>query len=167
MRVFVGLLFSFLILVTPAWAFVIGVSPTTQNVCVAAGENASITFMLQTAGTNRTERLSVSILNLTWVTAASYADIPPAALVEFPVFVSPPAELTEGMYAATLYICAMPPEASGIDVVPCLMPEVHVNVSSACAIAKPDYTWLKSLLLLTAAILIGIFFVRARPKTRR
>jgi len=124
------LLMLFAIIAAPVYSVVIGVSPNVKNLCMVPGENATAIFTVSSAS-NRTETLSIQVMNLSWVTGDKRVSIPSMSGVPTTFYVET-AGLPEGMYTTDLYYCAEPIVAS-IPVKSCIKSQMNVNLSYACS----------------------------------
>jgi hypothetical protein len=154
-----GLLF-FLLLATSASAFVIGVTPAGQTICVASGQTQSAVYRIASTS-NLTEELNVTIMNLTWVAAARTVYVPPDTQLPFIVAASPPHDLAEGMYETEIALCTPGGTMGNITVQSCLGPKLAVNVSAECfritgEVVKRWFIWTALALIIFLLAVLGI-----------
>ncbi len=171
MKMFLGVLSAVLLfaaLVSPAFSFVIGVSPADQTVCVAPGQAEAAKYYLSSTS-NVTEQLQVRISNFTWISAASAIDVPPEMQIPFEMIASPPSDLSEGDYVSLIEFCSITGVKNGINIESCLGPKLTVNVTSDCMKVTPElmkgWFYIGACSLIT--VLVVLFVVRQIKKAKR
>jgi hypothetical protein len=166
MRLPVLILLFFLLLSVGAHAYIIGVSPGSQETCLATNETRLLNM---TISTNATESLQLSVdSSVGWLQTWPEVQLPPAPeTANLPVLFNS-TNVPEGVYSSKILICA--PQISGnLSIRYCLGPELTMNVTSACAM--PRYDWALTFEIVATLIAIALvataIFLRSKKKHRR
>jgi len=170
------ILFIFILLATPVFSTVIGVTPADQTICAAPGYSTNTVFYVSSSSSEFTEQLSVAATNFTWVTTNKTIELPPHTQLPMLVTANPPMDLPEGSYMTYIELCMSVETPDKIAIQSCLGPTLTINVDKSCPTSDVDTTkgwilWIAGTLIVLLLLVLGIrkakSFLCAKKRRRR
>jgi hypothetical protein len=166
-------LLATILLSVPCLAYALGVSPAEITTCVAPGSNSTVWYKISSSS-SQTERLTISVVNLTWIYFVPAFEMTAGGTVQYPFTAAPTADMPPGRYATDIKICSAPIKTNTtMTVEACLQPKLYVDVDPACPSAiKPEFSFeqeriiIVSALLIAIAALVAIYLMRHKRKKR-
>jgi len=138
LKIFSAMLIAALILIpSAAYAeevqkFVLGISPASQAVCLAAGGADTLRFMIST-NVDVPQNISVDFMGQNWAKAEKYLYF--SSTQDIFVDVSVPKGVQDGMNRINMLVCRLSEEGTNetMDSTACISPYIDINVTEACA----------------------------------
>jgi hypothetical protein len=154
------ILFTFILLATPVFSTVIGVTPADQTICVAPGHATSTVFHVSSSSSEFTEQLTVAVSNVPWVTTNKTIELPPHTQLPMLVIANPPRDLPEGTYMAYIELCKSVETPDKIAIQSCLGPTLTINVDKSCATLDTEtikgwFVWIAGTLIVLLLLVLG------------
>lgn len=155
----IGFLLLFLLLPVVAHAYIMAVSPSSVQLCLASDETRLANLTVSTNAS--TELLFAVSSNESWAQAWNEIWVPPApATADLPILFNA-SGLPDGTYSGQLFICA-PNTPGNISIRYCLGPRLVMDVSAACAQPRPtnDFQLVAGLIVFVLVLIVVVRNIR-------
>jgi len=171
-------IFLFLIVISIASAYPIGIVPSVKTECIQS--NSTGTFYLKFYnGAVENKTFNVYLQDLTWasfsnetIIQSGMMNVPANTSIPVYVYAIAPENLSEKVYNITLYICNIPPQNQTLNFRLCLPGYFVLNVEDECnKMEVNNQTWIDNPynlyivgVISAAAILLVILYLIRRSK---